>query len=316
MKYSKNIIIFLLICLSVYNSFGQDFTDSNLPIVIINTDTDPFTGLPTEIIDDPKILANMKIIYHSDGSRNYMTDLNTDSLLNYNGRIGIEIRGSSSQALPKKSYSLTTLTAGSTTTSTTQNVSLLGMPSENDWVLNSLAFDSSLIRDNLSYYLARQMGNYAARTIYCEVVLNGEYVGLYLLSEKLKADSNRINILKITNSDNTLPNLSGGYITKADKNTGGDSIAWSTIAYNGANVDYIHELPNPANVTLQQNAFIRTEFNYLSQTAFTNNSSLVNGYTNTIDVPTFIDFMLLNELASNVDGYQYRLFFIKTETEN
>ena len=311
MKNSKNIITILLICFAAYNSFGQVFTDSNLPIVVINTDTDSSTGLPTEIPDDPKILANMKIIRHSDGSRNYMTDLNTASFLNYNGRIGIETRGSTSQTLPKKPYSITTLTAGSTTTSTTQNVSLLGMPSENDWVLNSLAFDASLIRDNLSYFLARQMGNYAARTIYCEVVINGEYVGLYMLCEKLKADSNRINILKLTTSDNTLPNLSGGYITKADKATGGDPIAWSTLAYNGVSVDYIHEFPKPVNVTSQQNDYIQSEFNNLSTTALTNNSSLINGYTNTIDVPTFIDFMVLNELASNVDGYQFSSFFHK-----
>jgi spore coat protein CotH len=311
MKNSKNIIAILLICFTVYNTFGQVFTDSNLPIVVINTDTDPFTGLPTEIPDEPKILANMKIIYHSDGSRNYMTDINTDLFLNYNGRIGIETRGSTSQILPKKPYSITTLTAGSTTTSTTENFSLLGMPSENDWVLNSLAFDASLIRDNLSYYLARQMGNYSARTIYCEVVINGEYVGLYMLTEKLKADSNRINILKITASDNTLPGLSGGYITKADKTTGGDPIAWSAVAYNGGNVDYIHELPNPVNVTSQQDAYIQAEFNNLSKTAGANNSSLLNGYTKTIDVPTFVDFMVLNELASNVDGYQISSFFHK-----
>ena len=311
MKNPRNIITILLLCFTVYNTFGQVFTDSNLPIVVINTDTDPFTGLPTEIPDDPKILANMKIIYHSDGSRNYMTDLNTAIFLNYNGRIGIEIRGSSSQALPKKPYSITTLTAGSTTTSSTQNVSLLGMPSENDWILNSLAFDASLIRDNLSYYLARQMGNYASRTIYCEVVLNGVYVGLYMLSERLKADANRINILKITTSDNTLPNLSGGYITKADKTTGGDPIAWSTIAYNGVDVNYIHELPKPVNVTSQQDAYIQSEFNNFSKTASANNSSLIDGYTNTIDVPTFVDFMILNELASNVDGYQLSSFFHK-----
>ena len=311
MKKSKNILTFLLICFTVYNSFGQVFTDSNLPIVVINTDTNPSTGLPTEIPDDPKILANMKIIYHSDGSRNYMTDINTNLFLNYNGRIGIETRGSISQIFPKKPYSLTTLTAVSTTTSTTQNVSLLGMPSENDWILNSLAFDRSYIRDYLSYYLARQMGNYSSRTIYCEVVLNGVYVGLYMLSERLKADANRINILKITPSDNTLPNLSGGYITKADKTTGGDPIAWSTVAYNSQNVDYIHHFPKPVDITSQQNTYIQSEFNNLSTTASTNNSSLLNGYTNTIDVPTFIDFMILNELASNADGYQASTFFHK-----
>ncbi|MDZ7614100.1 MAG: hypothetical protein U5K51_10725 [Flavobacteriaceae bacterium] len=81
--------------------------------------------------DDPKVLASMKIIYHPDGSRNYLTDQNTPEFLNYDGRIGIELRGSSSQALPKKPYGLTTLKSDNTSNN---NVSILGMPKENDWV--------------------------------------------------------------------------------------------------------------------------------------------------------------------------------------
>jgi spore coat protein CotH len=254
----------------------------------------------------------MKIIQRPDGSRNYLTDLNNSSFLNYEGRIGIEIRGSTSQTLPKKPYSLTTLIAGSTSTSTTQNVSLLGMPAENDWILNSLAFDSSLIRDNLSYYLARQLGNYAVRTVYCEVVINGVYMGLYMLTEKIKADSNRVNIVKITATNNTLPNLTGGYITKADKVDVGEPIAWSTVPYGGGTiVNYINELPKPLEVTTQQNTYIQNVFNDLSVTARVHNSSIENGYPFIIDVPSFIDFILFNELAANVDGYQFSTFFHK-----
>jgi hypothetical protein len=115
-----------------------------LPIVIIETDKNPSTGKPQDIPDNPKILASMKIIFRSNGSRNALTDQSDPTLLNYNGRIRIEIRGSTSQVLEKKPYSLTTYKSDE---KTLNNVSLLGMPEENDWILNSLAFDSSLIRD-------------------------------------------------------------------------------------------------------------------------------------------------------------------------
>jgi hypothetical protein len=75
-----------------YSVTGQTFT-GNLPIVIITTDNDPSTNLPLEIIDEPKILASMKIIKRPDGTRNFISDQNTAEFLNYNGRIGIEIRG-------------------------------------------------------------------------------------------------------------------------------------------------------------------------------------------------------------------------------
>ncbi|MFT3794001.1 CotH kinase family protein [Flavobacterium sp.] len=306
----KNLYKRLLLTLLVIQSavvFAQDFTDSNLPIVIINTDINPETNQPYEIPDDPRVLATMKIIKHPDGSRNYLTDQNTPAYLNYNGRISIEIRGSTSQWLPKKPYGLTTLQANNTSNN---NVSLLGMPSENDWVLNSLAYDPSLIRDYLSYNLARQIGNYAPRTQYCEVVINGDYKGLYVFQEKIKADSNRVNVVKITTADNALPELSGGYITKSDKTTGGDPVAWSMSSYNGT-TDFLHDLPKPEEVTTQQDAYIHSQFTNLGLTAHNNNTSFVNGYPSVIDVPTFVDFMVLSELSSNADSYQFSTYFHK-----
>lgn len=297
--------VFVFLLFSVVAD-AQTFTDSNLPIVIINTDPGS-DGQPQEIPDDPRILATMKIIRHPDGSRNYMTDQNTAAYLNYNGRINIEIRGSSSQSLPKKPYGLTTLQADN---ASNNNVSLLGMPSENDWVLNSLAFDPSLIRDYLSYNLARQIGDYAPRTQYCEVVLNGQYVGLYILQEKIKADSNRVNIVKITTADTANPNLTGGYITKADKTTGGDPVAWSMSSYNGS-TQFIHELPKPEEVTTQQNTYIRTQFTSLATVAANDNLNLTTGIPSKIDIPTFVDFMVMAELSSNADAYQLSTFFHK-----
>ena len=213
-------------------SFGQQtiLSDSNLPIMVISTDIDPQTNLPTEIPDEPKVLGNMQLIYRPDGTRNYLTDITNELYLNYKGRIAIELRGSSSQALDKKPYGFTTLLQDG---DSNNNVSLLGMPSENDWVLNSLAFDPSMIRDYLSYTLASNMGNYAPRVAYIEVIVNGDYKGVYFLTEKVKRDSDRVNLKKIADDDNDFPDITGGYIVKADKTTGGDEIAWTFPNYGG-----------------------------------------------------------------------------------
>ena len=286
---------------------AQTFTSSNLPIVIITTDNYPNSTQPQEILDSPRVLGNMKIIKHPDGTRNYMTDVNTPAFINYNGRISIEIRGSSSQTLPKKQYGLTTLLTDNVSNN---NVSLLGMPSENDWILNGMGYEPSLIRDYLFYNLARQMGEYASRTVYCEVVVNGDYVGLYVFQEKIKPDSNRVNILKITSTDNSLPNVSGGYITKSDKTTGNDPVAWTMLSY-AWTTDFIHEYPDPSVVTSQQSTYIQSQFTNLETTAHNNNTSVSNGFPSVIDIPSFVDFMLLNELGSNADGYQFSTYFHK-----
>ncbi len=282
--------------------FSQSFADSNLPIVIINTDNGQ------EIKDNPRIMADMKIIYRSEGSRNYMTDQNNPAFLNYDGRIDIEIRGSSTQSSEKKQYGFTTLKNDNITNN---NVGLLGMPEENDWILNGMTFDPALIRDYLSYNLSRLIGEYASRTEYCELVINGNYRGLYLLEEKIKADKNRVNITKIGPSDNFLPAVTGGYITKSDKTTGGDPVAFTLLSWTGTTVDFIHELPKPESVTSFQNEYIRNQFQLLQSASISGATSSVSGFPSIIDIPSFIDYIIINELASNADGYMYSTFFHK-----
>lgn len=304
----KKITLLLILSIIALSVKSQVFTSSNLPIVLINTDINPTTFLPTEIPDEPKVLATMKIIYRPDGSRNFLSDQSTPEFLHYNGRIGIELRGSTSQSLPKKPYGLTTLKADN---QSNNNVALLGMPAENDWVLNALAFDVSFIRDYISYDLARSLGVYAPRGQFCEVVVNGDYKGLYILMEKIKVEQERVNIQKMTATDNSAPNVTGGFITKADKTTGGDPVAWRMLSATIDTVTFIHEYPKPTSITQQQHQYIYEQFNTLATAAQAQNASIVNGYPTLIDIPSFVDFMLINELTSNVDAYQYSVFFHK-----
>lgn len=303
----KRKLLFILLLLVQAGLHAQvDFTDSNLPIVIIDTDIDPETGEPMVIPDDPKIWADMKIIYRPDGSRNYITDVENPEFLNYDGRIKIELRGSTSQLLPKKPYGWTTYDDEGEK----QNVSIMGMPSENDWILNSLAFDATLLRDYLAYNLAREMGQYASRTQYCEVILNGDYIGLYILQEKIKDDSKRVNIEEVAEDAAEGIALTGGYITKADKTTGGDPVAW-VMESDAGNTDFIHELPKPEDVTVEQDAYIYSVFTALETAMMADDADIITGFPSIIDVPTFIDFMIMNEFSSNVDAYQISTFFHK-----
>lgn len=300
----KRFISFILFLFSLCNtSYSQVFTDSNLPVVIINTDGG------VAIPDDPRVLATMKIIYKGEGSRNYLTDQNNPAYLNYNGRINIEIRGSSSQAVLKKQYGFSTKKADNITNN---NVSLLGLPKDNDWILYAMAFDASLIRNYLSYNLSRMIGEYASRTIFCEVVINGSYNGLYVLLEKIKSGTDRVDVYEIGAGDITFPGVTGGYITKADKTTGGDPIAWEMSSYLGINdVDFIHELPRPENVKYEQNNYIQSEFEKLRISAATGDLSLETGYPSVIDIPSFVDYMIINELAANADAYQFSTYYHK-----
>ena len=90
---------------------------NNLPLILINTNGQG-------IIQNTKIMADMKVLNSSSGT-NYIQD----TIFEYNGKIGIEIRGFTSAGFPKKSYSVETRVDSDTSL----NVHLLGMPKENDW---------------------------------------------------------------------------------------------------------------------------------------------------------------------------------------
>ena len=271
------------------------FTDSNLPIVIIETENS------ATIPDEPKILGTMKIIQRPNGDRNYVTDANNTEFLDYSGTIGIETRGSSSQTLPKKPYGFDTLEEDGLDD---KNVKLLGMPKENDWILNSFAFDDSMMRDYISYEMTRKMGQYAVNLRYCEVVLNGEYIGLYALSEKIKRDGDRVDIAKLKDDENSFPEITGGYLMQTDRPSDEDPNAW----YNN-NAGYIHEKPNSEDITSAQSSYIETIFRGLDQNAA--NADLTNGYPAIIDVPSFVDYMLIAEISSNVDAYALSTYYHK-----
>ncbi|MEQ8580997.1 MAG: CotH kinase family protein [Marinoscillum sp.] len=275
---------------------------SNLPIVIIHT-----AGGQT-IPNEPKIRATMTIIDNGPGQDNAVTDSSNPESLDYDGNIEIEIRGSSSNCCSdKKQYALTTYDEANEK----DNVSLFGMPKENDWILNGFAFDPSLMRDYIAYQLSLKIGEYASRGRYCEVILNGDYMGVYVLQEKLKADDNRIDINKIEPEDKEGKALTGGYITKSDKTEGSDVAAWYMDNYSGWQTAFVHEHPKPTTVTASQNNYIREIFFNLETQAFNNNDALVGGYPSIIDIPSFVDFMIMNELASNADAYQFSTFFHK-----
>lgn len=279
-----------------------DFMQSNLPIVIINTGGQP-------IPDEPKINATMSIINNGPGNINYMTDTPNE----YNGSIAIEQRGSSSAGFPQQSWGLETRLADNITNN---DVPLFGWPSENDWILHAPYTDKSLIRNVLTYHIGNQLGRWAPRTQPCEVVLNGEYQGVYIFMEKIKRDSGRVDINKL-NYDDTLNNgLTGGYIIKVDKTTGGTPIAWDSPfqAQNPSTATISYQLHEPdiADIHPLQLQYIEDFVtNWETVLAGPNFADPATGYAAYIDVESFIDFLLMNEVTKNVDGYRISTFLYK-----
>lgn len=279
------------------------FSSSNLPIIVINTNNQ---GIP----DEPKIMADMGIIYNGIGVRNYMSD----PWNHYNGKVGIETRGSSSQTFPQKSYGIETIDLAWNKF----NVPLLGMHSEHDWILYAPYDDKTLMRNALTYELCRKMGHWASNTRFCELVVNGQYQGVYVLMEKIKRDNDRVDIAKLTIADTTGDDVTGGYIFKVDKQTGNGGGGWTSnylpavTPNNGQTIFFQYDYPSDAAITQQQQNYIQMYVDsFETALASTNFAHPTQGFRKYADVTSFIDYFLMNELSKNVDGYRLSTYLHK-----
>ncbi|MBN2698240.1 MAG: CotH kinase family protein [Bacteroidales bacterium] len=247
----------------------------------------------------------MKIIDNGD-ERNYLTD----PANGYNGKISIELRGSTSLIYPKKQYGLETRNEDGSN----NNVSLLGLPDENDWVLYAPYADKSLIRNVLAYRLSEELGHYAPRTRLCELVLNDLYQGVYVLTEKIKRDKNRVDISKLDPDDISGDDVTGGYIIKFDKITGSSTFSWATeIADIFTQVEY----PGSEELAPEQAAYIRNYINRFEEALFSDLfTDPLYGYRQFIDLNSFLDYFIINELSKNIDAYRLSTFMFKDKESN
>jgi spore coat protein CotH len=305
MKIRNVVWVFVIVLFFSNLSFGQgSFTSSNLPIVIINTNGQ-------NIPDEPKIPAIMRIADNGPGNRNEITGPFND----YDGNIGIEIRGSSSTMFEKKSYGLEIWDENLNDTT----ASILGMPEEEDWVLHGPYSDKSLMRNFLAFKLGRDLGRYASRGRFVELVLNNDYRGVYVFLEKIKRDKNRVDIARLNEDENSGDDLTGGYIVKIDKFDGSNSGGGWTSPYRPPGyqkpdqvIYFQFDYPKARNITPQQKTYIE-DYVTAFEDALHNKPSddLVKGYKSFIDLNSFIDFAIINEVTRNVDGYRLSTFLHK-----
>jgi hypothetical protein len=270
-----------------------DFRSSNLPVIWIDTHNQ-------EIGDDSRIIADMGVIDNGAGNRNQLTDFCNV----YRGKIAIELRGSSSRNFPQKPYRFET----EDSLGNNLNVSLLGMPKENDWILYATYRDTTLIHNAIAYGISNEMGRYASRTRFCELALNGDYRGIYVLMEKIKRDKNRVDISAMDADDVAGDSLTGGYIIKIDKSAGENNGGWRS----SRGIQYLYDYPKPAEIVYDQAAYIQKFMDEFEQ-AMTDDWTMgpLPGYLRYIDRDSFVDHFIVNEFCKNCDAYRISAFMHK-----
>jgi hypothetical protein len=280
---------------------------SSLPLVVINAFGN--TGINNN--DGLKRTVSMTFIEESaaSGRSHILGPIQTQT------RAGIEVRGSSSAGFPKKSYSVE-LRDGA---GDDQPASLLGMPEESDWVLYAPYTDKTFMNDFLAYELHEAMGHYAVRRRHVEVFLDtsggrlayGDYIGVYVLLEKIKIDRNRVAIDQLTPQMNTVPDITGGYILKRDRLEDSDDVPVSATNGFGSTITLGIEDPKKHEISQAQINWLQGWLNQLGAALAPANFATTKAYTNYLDPDSFIDNQWMVEFAKNIDGYRLSNFFHK-----
>jgi hypothetical protein len=302
----KSLYVALLCALIPYcSAYSQAFTTS-LPIIKIKTQP----GQPIE--DEPGVVADFTITYKGDG----VTNSSTETPTYYVGKAKVEWRGCTSQNFPKKSIGVELRLTEDENENREED--LFGFGIDNDWVLNASYTDKTFVRDALTMYMSNQAGMYAPETKYVEVFIDDVYQGIYVFQEKIKRGVDRVNITKLKKSEISGDALTGGYLLKIDKSCGTDnSDGWSSVIPSpGGNTGRRHgwmvQDPKKKDIKTEQFNYIK---NYIDafEAALNGSSSCdaVNGYEKYIDVNSFVDYFLIQEVVGNADAYRFSTFFTK-----
>jgi CotH kinase protein len=295
--------IFVLLVCFVNGLSAQEPFQSKLPILLVNTNG-------WLIFDEPKIPATLTIIDNGNGALN--SSLDTHAV--YSGNMGIELRGKTSQLMSeKKPYAFELRNKSEKK----QSLPLLGMPTEHDWVLLAPYADKSLIRDIFGFSLASRFSalGYVPRMRFVELVINDEYRGVYVLGEKIKQDEYRLAI-----ADFSKDTAINSFIIKLDKESGflANEFFNSKVPPRNAQdnqiIRFLFHHPKPENITKKQTAYIKNWMRVFEDSLQSPDFANPNGgYRKVLDINSFIDFFLMNELCRNVDGLRISTFFHKDD---
>ena len=252
---------------------------TKLPLININT--------MHTIVDEPKVPAELIL------SERNSTQIRSE--------IGIEIRGGSTQRLPKKSYRI----------EFAEDVRLLGLRSDDDWDLQAMANQPLRFRSVTNFDIWRKISDInSSRLKYAELFINNEYKGIYGVAEPV--DRKQLNLRKYDPTEKTIhgelykgrgwgPNLYNS-CPPYDNN----SRTWYRINGHGFECDY----PNEVNPDWQNLYY------WVSLVVNGSDNDFYSQYKQHFSLQSAVDYYIFLNLLKIVDNTGNNLFVAKQDVNS
>ena len=195
----------------------------------------------------------------------------------------IKGRGNASWGLPQKPYNI----------KFNSETDLFGMGAAKKWVLITLYYDKTLLRNYLTLNLARTVsGESEMECRFVEVVINGEYNGLYLLTEKIEDDKERVDISK----------KRGDVIFEIEQSYRHNNNCENCV-FLRSGVHVTFKDPEPDDLSEEEFNELYSEVQpFMSKTDSAIRSGNFDEYSKYINVDSFVNWYIVNEFVKNFDS--------------
>ena len=275
-----------------------EFVQSALPVVSFDIDENEGTVDEMNTSEDhsAECHGNMNINVPAGYTNEYANNLVSASYpMEY-----IRGRGNSTWMVDKKPYKV----------KLAKKNGLLGMPANKHWVLLANVYDNSKVRNKMTYELGRRMNMpFTPKSVPVDVVMNGEYYGLYYLSEQVRLGENRVDVPDLTDTKTALSDdeITGGYLLSLDSGKDEDAEYFETSRGN----QFYMESPQLADWQNTETSFDEVK-DYISsyvgkceEAMFSPDYRTKEGqkFSDLIDVDSMITYYLFQEISQNGDGY-------------
>lgn len=299
---------------------GCDCDDSelctHLPLVIIDTGGQEIPGEDTGIKDaygesintlaeDGRDVVNVKLsIIDNQNRNNHPSDEAALTTISE-----IRIRGHASRLFEKSPYRLNFVDENGEDL----NLEVMGMAAHSDWVLYGPYLDKSLIRNYMWYNISGELMEWAPNVRYCELILDGEYRGLYLMVETItNGEDCRLNL-----ADSAMGTSVTGYLLRGDRTTEEDVdgirdiysyLERTMTLYSDIGIRY----PKRSLLTEDIRKQIELDYAAFEKALYSYDHDTDDyGYWNYIDEDNFVDYFLINEFTLNMDAGRYSTYIYK-----
>ncbi len=259
---------------------------ARLPVLRVNVN-----GQPIE--KDVDIAGTIEIYETHTGT---LADLDTLTPT-HSAPIAFQGRGNFTWSLPKKGYAFE-LQDGA---GHRRALPILGLPAGSDFALYACYTDKTCMRNALVYALGQRLGRWSPRTRYVELIIDGDYRGLYMVWERIRRDITRCDVPKPADSA-SLGDLSGGYIFRVEAGKGENRDFTTTSGR-----IYTYHYPDADAITAEQSMYLRNSV----QTLEDNMQATPSAYATWIDEASWVDRGIVEELTNNWDGYVHSIYMTK-----